>query len=614
MTFLRSLLQKHSVLAAIAAALLAAFAAPYLIPADPDSAVFRSGMLSALLLLAAAFPVRTALERHSMRSLLYGCSFALVFAFFLGIGSELSHYEQLLPGMGSLIRRFAVPVMAVPLLGALCSFAFEARTDDLSPARTPAMEAAPPRSIPFAAFLLLFAVCYGAALLAFFPGILNYDFEFEISQYIRGSYEAQHPVFHSLLTGFLYSLGRTLFGSSTAGAAAYSVFQILALSAMYACACRFLQRRVPLPVTLAVTACFALLPFHGILSISTVKDSLFAGLCVLLCIQLWALAEDAEAFLSSKRRACAFLLTCLLMALLRHNGLFAYVPACLALLAAGRARRKQALLLCAATLVACLGIPRGLETLVQASPGPATELLSVPCQQLARTAERADISEEEYLEINDWFSYATYRYRPHDADPCKSANFNYERYVREPEAFWALYRQYAVRYPRIYIEAFLENCAGLWNPDDTSHAHSLSSEQWDYVYLKSENIIPDILTQTWGGIEATSCFPAYRDLLFSVAHHARHEKIPFLSLLFRPSFYVYLLLLSTLRLFHQGQKRRAISLLPIWGIFLSLLFSACILIRYAYPIMSAVPVMFALAFFAKPAHPQNRSPKEATSA
>ena len=614
MTFLRSLLQKHSVLAAIAAALLAAFAAPYLIPADPDSAVFRSGMLSALLLLAAAFPVRTALERHSMRSLLYGCSFALVFAFFLGLGSELSHYEQLLPGMGSLIRRFAVPVMAVPLLGALCSFAFEARTDDLSPARTPAMEAAPPRSIPFAAFLLLFAVCYGAALLAFFPGILNYDFEFEISQYIRGSYEAQHPVFHSLLTGFLYSLGRTLFGSSTAGAAAYSVFQILALSAMYACVCRFLQRRVPLPVTLAVTACFALLPFHGILSISTVKDSLFAGLCVLLCIQLWALAEDAEAFLSSKRRACAFLLTCLLMALLRHNGLFAYVPACLALLAAGRARRKQALLLCAATLVACLGIPRGLETLVQASPGPATELLSVPCQQLARTAERADISEEEYLEINDWFSYATYRYRPHDADPCKSANFNYERYVREPEAFWALYREYAARYPRIYIEAFLENCAGLWNPDDTSHAHSLSSEQWDYVYLKSENIIPDILTQTWGGIEATSCFPAYRDLLFSVAHHARHEKIPFLSLLFRPSFYVYLLLLSTLRLFHQGQKRRAISLLPIWGIFLSLLFSACILIRYAYPIMSAVPVMFALAFFAKPAHPQNRSPKEATSA
>ena len=614
MTFLRSLLQKHSVLAAIAAALLAAFAAPYLIPAAPDSAVFRSGMLSALLLLAAAFPVRTALERHSMRSLLYGCGFALVFAFFLGIGSELSHYEQLLPGMGSLIRRFAVPVMAVPLLGALCSFAFEARTDDLSPARTPAMEAAPPRSIPFAAFLLLFAVCYGAALLAFFPGILNYDFEFEISQYIRGSYEAQHPVFHSLLTGFLYSLGRTLFGSSTAGAAAYSVFQILALSAMYACACRFLQRRVPLPVTLAVTACFALLPFHGILSISTVKDSLFAGLCVLLCIQLWALAEDAEAFLSSKRRACAFLLTCLLMALLRHNGLFAYVPACLALLAAGRARRKRALLLCAATLVACLGIPRGLETLVQASPGPATELLSVPCQQLARTAERADISEEEYLEINDWFSYATYRYRPHDADPCKSANFNYERYVREPEAFWALYRQYAVRYPRIYIEAFLENCAGLWNPDDTSHAHSLSSEQWDYVYLKSENIIPDILTQTWGGIEATSCFPAYRDLLFSVAHHARHEKVPFLSLLFRPSFYVYLLLLSTLRLFHQGQKRRAISLLPIWGIFLSLLFSACILIRYAYPIMSAVPVMFALAFFAKPAHPQNRSPKEATSA
>lgn len=597
---LHSFLRKHSALFALLAALAAAFAAPYLIPADPDSAIFRDGMLSAVLLLTAAFPVRAAFERHSRRSLLYGFGFAFILAFFLGIGSELACYEQLLPGMGSLIRRFAVPVMAMPLLGALCSFAFEARTDALCPGRAPGAEAAQPRGIPFVAFFLLFAVCYGAALLAYFPGILNYDFEFEISQYIRGSYEAQHPVFHSLLTGSLYSLGIALFGSSTAGAAMYSVFQILALSAMYACACRFLQRRVPMPVTLAVTACFALLPFHGILAISTVKDALFTGLCVLLCIQLWALAEDAEAFLSGKWRACAFLLTCLLMALLRHNGVFAYLPACLSLLLVGKARRKRALLLCAATLVACLGIPRGLEALVQASPGPATELLSVPCQQLARTAERADISEEEYLEINDWFSYATYRYRPHDADPCKSANFNYERYVREPEAFWALYREYAARYPRIYIEAFLENCAGLWNPDDTSHAHSLSSEQWDFVYLKSENIIPDILTQTWGEIEATSHFPAYRNVLFSVAHHARHEQIPFLSLLFRPSFYVYLLLLATLRLFYRRQKRRAISLLPIWGIFLSLLFSACIIIRYAYPIMSAVPVMLALAFFAKP--------------
>ena len=52
------LLRRRSALFAALFALSAAFAAPYLVPADPDSAVFRTGTLGALLLLAAFFPVR----------------------------------------------------------------------------------------------------------------------------------------------------------------------------------------------------------------------------------------------------------------------------------------------------------------------------------------------------------------------------------------------------------------------------------------------------------------------------------------------------------------------------------------------------------------------------
>lgn len=80
-----------------------------------------------------------------------------------------------------------------------------------------------------------------------------------------------------------------------------------------------------------------------------------------------------------------------------------------------------------------------------------------------------------------------------------------------------------------------------------------------------------------------------------------HEQIPLLSLLFRPSIYTYLLLLTTLSLFKQRQKRLALCLLPLWGIFTSLVFSACILVRYAYPLMTCVPVMLVLAFFTGPA-------------
>ena len=74
-----ALLKKHAKPLALLAVLSAIFAAPYLIPENPDSAVFRSGTLPMLLMLASVSPVHTALKKHSLRSLLYGCGFAFFF-------------------------------------------------------------------------------------------------------------------------------------------------------------------------------------------------------------------------------------------------------------------------------------------------------------------------------------------------------------------------------------------------------------------------------------------------------------------------------------------------------------------------------------------------------
>ena len=118
------LIRRHSALLAALALTALAFAAPYLIPENPDSAVFRSGTLGLLLLCACFSPVRRALERHDARALVYGGVFALIYAVCLALGSELSVYGGLLPGMGSLLRRLAVPVMAELLLFAVTVTSF----------------------------------------------------------------------------------------------------------------------------------------------------------------------------------------------------------------------------------------------------------------------------------------------------------------------------------------------------------------------------------------------------------------------------------------------------------------------------------------------------------
>lgn len=583
MLMIHTLIKKYAAPLTALSALALLLAAPYLIPDNPDSAVFRAGSLGVLLILFCCFPVHQALKRHSLRQLVYGMAFALAFSIALSLGSELHVYEQLLPGMGSMLRRMAVPFMAAPMLGALFSHCF---------ALDPQLPAAK-KHAPWLAFFLLFSVCYGLILLAYYPGIINYDFPSEYHQYITGVYEAKHPVFHTMLSGALYQLGITLFGSQAAGAATYSVVQILLLSAMYATGFAFIQRRVPGVVTLVLALLVALLPFQGILAISTVKDSLFTGLCVLLCVNLWSIAENADAFFSSKLRMLSFLLICLFMALLRHNGIFAYLPAFIAMIALCRNRRRRAVVLSAIAMLLCFLVPRSLEAAVDAQESPSSELMSIPCQQLMRVAEYGDVSEEEYAQINEWFANITYRYRPHYADTAKG-NLDMARYNANPREFWDMYFKFARRNPSVYLQAFLENCAGIWYPDDTSHAHTMDSEQWDFVYLKTGNILPEELSE----LEAKSFLPRLQTFLFGFTHHARHEQYPLLSLLMRPAFYVYLLLFSILYLLCRREGRWALCLLPICGITLSLLFSACILVRYGYPIMTTTPLMLALILFA----------------
>ena len=581
------LIRKHARLLAVLSALMAIIAAPYLVPESPDSPVFRSGFLALLLMLAAISPVHHALSRHSLRALVYGCCFAAVFMVALGLGNELRFYDQLLPGMGSLIRRFAVPVMASPLAGCLFSYAFACIPEQREKASL---------RIPYLAYFLLFAACYTLVMLAFYPGVICYDFEHEYAQYTTGVYQAAHPVFHTLFLGFIYHLGKAIFGSLTAGAALYSMVQLLLLAAIYAYACTFIQRRINRPmVMLALSACFALLPFHGVLAISTAKDPLFTGLCVLLCLWLWEIAENPDAFLANRWHIARMALCCLLMDLLRHNGVFAYIPGCLAIIFLCRSKRIRALVLCCAMIACALIIPTGLETLMHAQKTPSSELMSIPCQQLLRTAARADIPEDERTEIGAWFSQAMHRYNPHCADAAKGGNFDFPRYQANPGEYWSMYLHYAKAQPRVYIEAFLENCAALWNPDDTSHTEALAGEQYDHVYLITDYFYEEGRFD----LHPDSKLPKLKALIFDSTHHADHQQALLLAQLFCPATYSFLLLLTTLLLFFRREKRLALCLLPLWGILVSLLFCAGIFIRYAYPLMTVVPLMFVLAYFGR---------------
>ena len=209
-------------LSALLCGLGAALAAPYLIPAEPESFVMRAGVFSALLVLLASMSLVRVFEQVSLRRLCRTAVPAFLFSLALSVGTELFTYRAFLPGLGSALRRLAVPLLFTPFLSALLH-----RISVLSlPASAPGRERTE-RLLCFCALLLLWT----PVLLSYWPGMLNYDFQTEYSQHLTGEYSLIHPLTHSALMISVITLGEHLI-SRTFGLFLMSLLQMVILASV----------------------------------------------------------------------------------------------------------------------------------------------------------------------------------------------------------------------------------------------------------------------------------------------------------------------------------------------------------------------------------------------
>ena len=240
------------------AALAALAAAPFLIPENPDSAIFRSGTLGTLLILACSFPVRQAYEKVSLRTLSVSMLLGLFFAAALSLGSELFIYNGLLPGMGSMLRRLAVPMMAAPFFGGLAARLLLIQRSAGKTLR-----------IPFWGFMSILLICWLPLLIAYYPGMLKYDFHTEYAQYQAGQWDNRHPLLYIVLCYGIFSLGDALAQPELA-VFAVTLLRMTVLAAALAYGCVFVQRRRASGwLLLGMTALYALLPIYSVMAVSS---------------------------------------------------------------------------------------------------------------------------------------------------------------------------------------------------------------------------------------------------------------------------------------------------------------------------------------------------------
>lgn len=575
-----ALIRKYAVPLTLLSVLCAIIAAPYLLPADPDSAVFRSGTLGFLLLAACCYPVYHALCRVNLLTLLCGAAFGLLLGSALSLGAELNFYGGLLPGMGSMIRRLAVPVLVAPLLGSLAAYGMHV------------MQQASGKTfrLPFLAYMAILLACWLPLLIAYYPGMLNYDFYTEYSQYLAGEWDNRHPLLYILLCYGVFTAGDVL-GQPELAVFAVTLLRMAALAAALAYACVFAQRRnAPRWALLGMTACYALLPIFSVMAVSAAKDTPFAAAVLTLSLLSWEALENPGAFLASRRKQAAFALCVLFTWHMRKNGVAALVLLPL-LIAAAKGFRLKMTRLCAvsAALAALLSV--GMNAALHPVEQPSFQTYSLPAQQLARAYNLGSMSEAEREELRSWYIDSDWglQHLPHLADAAKGS-LDPDKLAQNGDAFMDLWARVGRKNLRVYTEAFLLLNIGSWYPDDQTHASIYRPYGLDKGYLQTDEY--DLSEH---GIGKHNLLPAVRNLCERICRRNVYQKYPVIAQLFAAATPLWVILFSVFALIAQRRGNLALASSGMFALHLSYLLGPCTLARYMLPLFCMAPAILILA-------------------
>ena len=559
-----------------------ALSAPYLVPVSADLPVYRSSVYTGFLLLATFFPIRHVLQHYQLPKPGF-FRFAFFFSLALSLGTELATCNGFTPGAFAMVRRILVPFLSTSAIACLLLFFFSLSLADLPQAR-------PCSPLPFAGILLL---CWFPVFLAYFPGMLNYDFYTEYSQHLSGVYSSIHPLLHSILMNSIVTLGEKLH-SRTLGLGMMSVLQMLLFASVLGHACSLLtQHGVPRLLVLLCLLLFGFHPVFSVMALSMTKDTLFAASLVELCLLGSELTSSPKHFFSSLLRPVLFIVSFAGTLLLRNNGIFAVLPMLLYLLF--HIKQKKFVFLSAVSVASTLALLAVLHAVLTPESLPSFQLYSLPAQQMVRAYHFSDLTQEEKSELESWYtSPEGLKLNPHLADPAKGY-LDRERLNLEGNEFLSLWLRLAPKSCKEYIEAFLMLNTGSWYPDDRSHATIYPDVSYnDKGYLQTQEY-----NMTEEGFHTTSFLPPLTLFLERVCRRNRYLKVPLLSILFCPAVAFWGVMLGCFFLRQKGQISFAPAKAAMLGLFFSYLLGPCTLPRYMLPFFCMAPLLILLSLTAE---------------
>ncbi len=445
--------------------------------------------------------------------------------------------------------------------------------------------------------LAFIALCWLPYLIVFFPGSMPTDTARQLAQWFGtgGVPLSNHfPYLTTVLYGAVYSLGNAVEGTGTGGMLALTVLQYaLGLVAFGLVLLALRKVAAPKWLLVASTVFVALLPIIPTYVVSISKDYLHALCVAVFCAQLLLLVLSRKGGKNPGRLAqwWAIALVALLVCLTRNNGV---VVAGVGLLAAAIALRSLKGGAClVAVMAAFLCWNSAVLPACNVQPTEPREALSIPAQVVARSyamgyepaaSDAAVLAECTSGNLQDLATL----YNPRISDPAKGVVVAEKSQVAQ---YVGAALDVAAAHPGSALAAALGTTYGFWYPGclGTYWAEDIpyySDDPWS------------LIDSGWfAGAGWAGEWNAAHSLQCKVLHGV-HLLIPGVSHLYRPGTYCWLALfvLAFALQFKVNRKAAAVVLLPLLGLFATLVAGPCASLRYTLPFIFSLPVVLAALF------------------
>lgn len=440
-------------------------------------------------------------------------------------------------------------------------------------------------------FMLIF-LSFLPAFLAYFPSIWSYDIATQLDQIFNSGYTRYHPLLHTLMIDICLRIGNFIFNSYTIGAMLYSLIQmgLLSICITYALIYVFNEFHLSTFKKIMIVLFYTILPFNAIMAISTTKDTIFAGLTLVVVIKFFDIFKRKYNIIDIIK----FLLILLLWFAFRNNAYFAYIAFSILMIILFWKNKKTIIIGMAIIIVSNSLFNYCLDIILKAETISTAEIISVPGSQIAKAAiyDADKFNNDENQLLEEVFGKSYLNYNPYLFDDVKSEmNFSIDKL---PKLLMLWIKLLPKSLPD-YIDAFLCLNIGSWY---------LLDETYTRIYIDNfynGEIIKGNLTDRHQGylqtyqsdvlnINFRNYFPSAYNYYEKICSMNVGQNYIITKLLLSPATYLWTIIGLLFYFIYKKDKNKTIPIILLILYWCTTLLGPCTLFRYMYPIVISTPI------------------------